>query len=66
MTKKALNIKRKLIPGSRVPISFLIDYIHNGYSLIDFLADYPWVKKANFLKALDEMKNKSITSQYAA
>ena len=57
--------KKNLVPGSKIPIAFLIDYIKEGYSIKDFLTNYPWVKKASVQKALDEVKKRDFTSQYA-
>lgn len=57
--------KKNLVPGSKIPISFLIDYIKEGYSIKDFINNYPWVKKESVQKALDEVKRRDFTSQYA-
>ena len=51
------STKTAYINGSRVPISYLIDYIMEGYSLTEFLSAYPWVKKTKAKKALRELKN---------
>lgn len=47
---------KKLIPGSKVSIAVLIDYIKDGYSIAEFLSDYPWIKISNVQKTLDELK----------
>lgn len=57
--------KEKIVPGSRVPVAFLIDYFMEGYSISDFLAAYPWVKKSTAKKVLQEIKDRGVTSQYA-
>ena len=51
--KKATIAKTNLIPKSRIPIAYLLDYIKEGYSIYDFLASYPWIKKKDVGKALD-------------
>lgn len=56
---------KKIIPGSRVSISVLIDYVREGYSLTEFLSDYPWIKRADAKKALDELKQKDYPIRYA-
>lgn len=48
----------KSIPGSKVSVSVLIDYISDGYSIAEFLSDYPWIKRTDAQKALDEIKEK--------
>lgn len=63
--KKTTTLKEKLIPGSRVSISVLIDYIKEGYSLTEFLSDYPWIKKNDAQKALDRLQEKEYPIGYA-
>ncbi|MBI2596073.1 DUF433 domain-containing protein [Candidatus Daviesbacteria bacterium] len=65
MKKIARMSNKDLVPGSKVPIAFLIDYIKEGYSIKDFLSNYPWVKKKSVQKALAEVKKRDFTSQYA-
>lgn len=62
-TKKAP--KTNLIPKSKVPIAYLLDYIKEGYSISDFLASYPWLRKRDVEKALDEIKTREFTASYA-
>ncbi len=62
MSKTALT--KAYIKGSRIPASFLFDYIKEGYSLSDFLSAYPWIKKSNVIKTLDEIKE-TASSRYA-
>lgn len=64
MRRKAVA-KEKLIPGSKVSISVLIDYIKEGYSIAEFLSDYPWIKRSNVEKALDEVKQTAYPARYA-
>lgn len=64
-TKKTTTLKEKLIPGSRVSISVLIDYIKEGYSLTEFLSDYPWIKKNDAQKALDRLQENEYPIGYA-
>ena len=63
--KKATIAKANLIPKSRIPIAYLLDYIKEGYSISDFLASYPWIKKKDVRKALDEIKGREFTARYA-
>ena len=63
MVKKTAP-KRTNIPRSKIPISFLIDYIKEGYSLSDFLSSYPWIKREDTIKALEEIKKREFTSEY--
>ena len=53
------------IKGSKVPISLLIDYISDGYSLTEFLSAYPWVKKSNAKRTLEQLKEEVNSSNYA-
>lgn len=64
MTKKTLS-KKSLVPGSKVPISFLLDYLKEGYSISDFISSYPWIKRGSIEKALEEIKRREFTSGYA-
>lgn len=50
-------MKKTTIPKSRIPISYLLDYIKEGYTVDNFLASYPWVKKKDVERALDQIKN---------
>lgn len=61
------NIKSKinLVPKSKVPISYLLDYIKSGLSISDFISSYPWLKRKDVEKALDEIKRREFTSSYA-
>lgn len=57
--------KKHLILDSNIPIAFLFDYIKEGYTIADFLASYPWLKRKNVEKALDDIKSREFTAQYA-
>lgn len=57
--------KTNLVPKSRVPIAYLLDYIKEGYGISDFLASYPWIKKIDVEKAIDEIKTREFTASYA-
>ncbi len=63
MTKQTPKIR--LVPGSRIPISYLVDYIKEGYTMYDFISAYPWVKKTMVVKALDEIKRREFVAQHA-
>ena len=57
--------KKKLIPGSRVSVSVLIDYVKDGYSVVEFLSDYPWIKRDDVTKVLDYLKKDKYPPRYA-
>lgn len=63
MRKKTM-LKKGYVKGSRIPASYLFDYIKEGKNLSDFLSSYPWIKKSNAVKTLEEIK-KSFSSKYA-
>lgn len=62
---KTVSGNKKIIRGSKISISVLIDYIRDGYSLVEFLSDYPWIKRKDAEKALDEIKQKDFPARYA-
>ena len=57
--------EEEIIPGSKVSITVLIDYIKEGYSMAEFLSDYPWIKRNNVEKVLDAIKKKDYPAGYA-
>jgi len=57
--------KKNLVPGSKVPIAYLLDYLKENYSISDFIASYPWIKEANVKKALDEVKTREFSVKHA-
>ncbi|MDO8577060.1 MAG: DUF433 domain-containing protein [Candidatus Daviesbacteria bacterium] len=63
--KKVATSPKNLVPKSRIPIAYLLDYIKEGLTISDFLASYPWVKKSDVKKALEEIKNREFTSRHA-
>ena len=42
--------------GTRVPFQTLIDYLEDGQTLADFLADFPTVDREQAIAALEEAK----------
>lgn len=54
--KKVITQKENFVPGSKVPITYLIDYIKEGYGISDFIAAYPWIKRINVEKALQVLQ----------
>jgi uncharacterized protein (DUF433 family) len=42
--------------GTRVPFQTLMDYLEEGQSLADFLADFPTVRRDQAIAALEEAK----------
>ena len=65
MANHKVNKNKVYVRGSRIPITFFFDYIKEGYTISDFLSSYPWIKKENLIKKLEEFENKEITSRYA-
>ena len=65
MPKAKTLPKKDLVPGSKIPITYLLDYVKEGYSVTEFVSSYPWVKRSDVEKALDEIKKRDFTSQYA-
>lgn len=61
MNKPAVVTKKNLVPGSKIPIKYLFDYIKNGYTISDFLSSYPWLKRESVEKALDEIKRREFS-----
>lgn len=55
-TKKMPDSKKRLVPGSRVPISYLLDYLREGHTIFDFISAYPWIGEKKVKKALDEVR----------
>jgi uncharacterized protein (DUF433 family) len=62
MSQKITSKKKDLVPGSKIPIKYLLDYIKGGYSISDFISAYPWIKRENIVKALDEIKKRDFAS----
>ena len=54
----------KFIPGSKVPASFIFDYLKEGYSLTDFLSAYPWLDRKAVEETIEKIK-KDYSSHYA-
>lgn len=65
MSNMKKTLKSNLVPRSKVPIAYLLDYIKEGYGISDFLASYPWIKKSDVEKAIDEIKTREFTASYA-
>lgn len=59
------KVTNNLVPKSRIPIAYLLDYIKEGLTISDFISSYPWLKKKDIEKALDEIKKREFTSHYA-
>ena len=62
---KSKKATKNVIKGSRVPITYLIDYIKDGYSITDFLSAYPWIRRTQVETALEDIKRRDFTSRYA-
>ena len=52
--------------GTRVPLRNLIDYIEHGYSLDEFLDDFPSVSREQVVAALEAAHEALIASALAA
>lgn len=63
--KKVMKLNKVFIKGSKIPLSYLIDYLQEGYSISDFISSYPWVKKKDLIKKLEEFKSLINSSSYA-
>lgn len=57
--------KKNLVPGSKIPIAYLLDYLKDGYNVADFVSSYPWIKEKDIKKALDEIKKREFVASYA-
>lgn len=64
VSKKKSVSQTPYIKGSRIPITYFFNYIKNGYSISEFLSAYPWIKREDLIKKLEEFENKEITSRY--
>ncbi len=60
-----MKTSKKLIPGSKVAINVLLDYISEGYSVAEFLADYPWIKKEKVSRVISDLKAEKYPASYA-
>ena len=65
MKRKNTSNKKIFIKGSKIPINFFFDYIKDGYTISDFLSSYPWIKKDDLIRKLEEFEEKEISSRYA-
>lgn len=65
MVKVKTASKKDLVPGSKIPLTFLLDYLKEGLSISDFVSSYPWIKRENVEKAFEEMKKRDFTSSHA-
>jgi uncharacterized protein (DUF433 family) len=65
MTNKKTVYEKNLVPGSKIPIKYLLDYIKHGYTISDFVSSYPWIKKQNVEKAIEEIKSRDFTAHNA-
>lgn len=65
MSKIKFAPVKHFVPGSKIPIAYLMDYIKEGFTISDFIASYPWIKRKSVEKAIEEIKQREFTSQYA-
>ena len=52
--------------GTRVPFHALMDYLEDGYTVDEFLADFPSVTRAQALEALDYAKEATLADARTA
>jgi uncharacterized protein (DUF433 family) len=52
--------------GTRVPVKALLDSLEAGHSLDEFLDDFPSVRRAQAVAALEEAKRALVSSARAA
>ena len=52
--------------GTRVPLRNLIDYLEGGYSLDEFLDDFPTVSRDQVVAVLDAVHDALIASAHSA
>ena len=48
--------------GTRVPFKNLLDYLEGGYSLDEFLEQFPSVKREDAVEALEQAKDSLIAT----
>lgn len=63
MSKVKSAPEKSFVPGTKIPISFLLDYFKEGLTINDFISAYPWVKKDKVKKALDEVKSRDFAAR---
>ncbi len=70
--EKLVNINPEIMGGTpvfmgtRVPVSFLPEYLAEGGTLTEFLADYPTVSREQALAFLDAAAPAVIAKQHGA
>jgi uncharacterized protein (DUF433 family) len=47
--------------GTRVPVDTLVDYLEGGYSLPEFLDDFPSVRREQAIAALEILRDTLLT-----
>jgi uncharacterized protein (DUF433 family) len=52
------------LTGRRVPVKALFDYLKNGHTVEEFLADYPSVSRAHVVAVVD-LANSAVTAPVA-
>ena len=52
--------------GTRVPVQTLVDYLEEGDSLVDFLADFPSVSREHAIAVLELAKSALLSKAVAA
>lgn len=68
LMKKPATSKRSnnFVPGSKIPVDYLLDYLAEGYTIGDFTSAYPWIKKSDARRALKNIKKLSKNPQYVS
>ncbi|MFS8839450.1 DUF433 domain-containing protein [Synechococcus sp. R6-5] len=50
-----------MFAGTRVPVQTLFDYLEGGYSLQEFLDDFPTVQRDQAVGVLEQLKQMLLT-----
>jgi len=51
----------RVFDGTRVPVQTLFDYLEGGYSLQEFLDDFPTVQRDQAVGVLEQLKQMLLT-----
>ena len=71
-TQSVINIDPEIMGGepvfrgTRVPVSIFWEYLEGGYSLDEFLAQYPTVKRAQCIALVNLARDKVMNDTRAA
>ena len=57
---------KRYIKGSKIPVSFVIDYVKAGHTINYFLKSYPWIERKDVIDKLEEIKKEHAASLYVS